>query len=146
MNPKRDDVNATLWRTIQEQELEDDVAELEAMSDEDLDRYIADNGGDPAGIRRRGLELVKRLEAQRATREADVKKLEALRDEAAAHRTGPRLSRAELLTRLEAARNDPRFQAPVATMFQKKRPEASTDDELQSLLAAIELLAKLGQG
>jgi hypothetical protein len=146
MNPKREDENVALWRTLQEQELEDDVAELEAMSDEELDRHIADNGGDPEGIRRRGAELVKRLEAQHVAREADAKKLEAFRAEAAARRRAPLLPRDVLLARLEAARNDPRFQAPVATMFQKKRPEASTDEELQSLVDAIELLAKLGQG
>jgi hypothetical protein len=146
MNPKRDDVNVTLWRTLQEQELDDDVAELEAMSDEELDKYIADNGGDPAAIRQRGVKLARRLEAQHAERDVDEKKLEALRAEAASRRSAPLLPRKELLARLEAARNDPRFAAPVATMFQKKKPEASTDEELQSLIDAIELLAKLGKG
>jgi len=144
MNPKRDDV--ALWHAIQEAELDDDVAELEAMSDAELDKYIADNGGDPAGIRRRGVELVKEITAKQAAREADAKKLEAFRSEAAARRTAPLLPRDELLARLKVARNDPRFQSPVATMFQKKQPEASTDEELQSLVDAIELLAKLGQG
>jgi hypothetical protein len=144
MNPKRDDV--ALWHAIQEAELDDDVAELEAMSDDELDAYIAANGGDPAGIRRRGVELVKELAAKQAARESAVKKLEAFRIEAAARRSAPLLPRAELLARLAAARNDPRFQSPVATMFQKKQPEASTDEELQSLVDAIELLAKLGPG
>ena len=68
-----------------------------------------------------------------------------LRAEAAKLRQGPRLDRAQLLARLDAARKDPRFEEPVATLFQKKAPEASTDDELQALVDAIELLSKAGK-
>jgi hypothetical protein len=33
--------------------------------------------------------------------------------------------------------------APAAVLFQKKTPEASTDEELEGLLRDLELLAKL---
>jgi hypothetical protein len=73
------------------------------------------------------------------------KKVEDFRAVAAAKRTAPRekLSREELWKRVESARNDPRFAAPVAALFRSKTPEASTDEELQALLDQIELLAKL---
>jgi hypothetical protein len=47
------------------------------------------------------------------------------------------------VARIDRARNDPRFTAPVAALFRSKTPEASTDEELQALLDQIELLAKL---
>jgi hypothetical protein len=137
---------AALWRTLKEQEIEDDIEEISAMSDEALDRYIASEGGDPAAIRARGKALGERLAAQQERWKGEVTaKLEALRAEAASLRQRPRLSRGELLARLEVARKDPRFQEPVATLFQKKGPEASTDAELQALVDAIELLSKTGQ-
>jgi hypothetical protein len=137
---------AALWRTLREQEIEDDIDEISAMSSEELDKYIAAEGGDPAGIRARGKALGEKLAAQQQAWKVEMtEKLEALRAEAATLRQRPRLPRADLLAHLEAARKDPRFEAPVATLFQKKAPEASTDEELQALLDAIELLSKVGQ-
>ena len=144
MSAKKDP--AALWRTLKEQEIEDDIEEISLMSDEELDQYIASEGGDPAAIRARGKALGERLVAkQEAWKTETIEKLDALRAEAASLRQQPRLSRAELLARLDAARNDPRFGEPVATLFQKKAPEASTDEELQALVDAIALLSKTGQ-
>jgi hypothetical protein len=141
---KRDPLD--LWRAIKEQELDDDLAEIEAMSEAEVDKYIADNGGDPKAIRASGRALAERLLSQRlAWQEVMAEKLEAFRTEAAAAQRGPRLPRPELLARLERARQNPRFAAPVAMLFQKKTPEASTDAELQALIDAIDLLAKLEQ-
>lgn len=146
MSGKQGRDGVALWRAIKEQEVEDDIAEIEAMSDEELDCHISDNGGDPKAIRARGQALAKSLLARQQAWQGEVlAKLEALRAEAAARRELPRLPRAELLARLETARKDPRFEAPVTTLFQKKALEASSDEELQSLLDAIELLAKSGQ-
>jgi hypothetical protein len=141
---KRDPV--ALWRAIKDAEIDDDIEEISSMSDEDLDRYIASEGGDPAAIRARGKALGEKLLAKRQAWKTEMtEKLEALRAEAAVLRQRPRLARAELLARLEVARKDPRFHEPVATLFQKKAPEASTDEELQALVDAIELLSKTGQ-
>jgi hypothetical protein len=142
MTRKRDDV--ALWRAIKQSEVDDDLAEIEAMSDAELDKYISDNGGDPEGIRARGQALAERLLAKRLDWQTEaVEKLEAFRADAALRSQGPLLPRATLLARLDAARQDPRFAAPVAVLFQKKGPEASTDQELQALLDAIDLLAKI---
>jgi hypothetical protein len=139
---KRDPVE--LWRVLEEQAALDDLEEIEAMSDEELDAHITANGGDPKKIRADGEALAKALMAQRDANRAMAERLEAFRTEAAAHvRSRPALPRAALLARLDAARKDPRFAEPVAMLFQKKTAEASTDAELQALVDSIDLLSKI---
>jgi hypothetical protein len=60
---KRDAV--ALWRALGEGDVEDDVQEILAMSDAELDRYIESNGGDPAAIRASGAALAKELLGRR---------------------------------------------------------------------------------
>jgi hypothetical protein len=137
---------AALWKAIQDSEVEDDIEEILAMSDAELDGYIRANGGDPVAIGAAGEALAKELleRSERLAWHGDARKeLEAFRAVAAASRSGEPLPRPELLRRLAAARTDPRFATPVATLFHKKTVEASTDLELQALLDQIELLAKL---
>jgi len=135
-----------LAKVILDQEAQDDLDEILAMSDADLDAYIAKNGGDPQAIRASAAPLVAELleRRERLAWHGDMeKKLDAFRATAEASRTTAKLPREEILRRLEIARRSPRFTAPVATLFQKKTAEASTDEELQALLDEIELLAKL---
>jgi hypothetical protein len=146
MSPKQKP--PSLWKTLKEAEIQDDVDEILAMSEADLDAYITANGGDPAKIAARGEALAKELDARRdrlAWHGDMEKKLATFRAKATATVTAPRekLSRAELFARIETARNDPRFSAPVAALFRSKTPEASTDEELQALLDQITLLAGL---
>ena len=136
-----------LWKAIKESEVQDDVDEVLAMSDAELDAFISSHGGDPK-LRARGEALAKELEArnERLAWHGDMeKKLTSVRAAATALRSAPRepLSRKDLLDRVALARKDPRFNAPVAALFRNKTPEASTDEELQALLDQIELLAKL---
>ncbi|MGO8995143.1 MAG: hypothetical protein ACLQVI_17650 [Polyangiaceae bacterium] len=138
---KRD--GAALYRALQEQEALDDLDEIEAMSDEQLDQYVTANGGDPKAIRARGKAHAEAMLERSTANQAVLERLEAFREQAAAHRSGPPLPRVALLARLETARQDPRFAAPVAMLFQKKTAEACTDAELQALVDSIELLAKL---
>lgn len=136
----------SLWLTLKEQAAADDLDEILAMSDAELDASIAKEGGDPAAIRARGAALAKELDERRtatAWHADEAAKHEAFRATAAAHKSKTVLPRAELMARLNAARNNPKFAAPVATLFQKKTEEAATDEELQDLLDRIELLAKL---
>ena len=139
---------ASVWKAIQDASAEDDAEEILAMSDEQLDAFIAKNGGDPAKIGAAGDALGKELKAQRmrlAWHDDMENKLGEVRASVKAARAAPRpeLSRAELRARIDRARNDPRFAAPVAAMFRSKTPEASTNEELEALLDQIELLAKL---
>ncbi len=139
---------ATLWKAIQDSELQDDVDEILAMSDAELDAYLTAHGGDPAKLRADGEALAKELDARhdRLAWHGEMdKKLDDFRAVVATTRAAPRpkLSRDELLARLKSARADARFAAPVAALFRDKTPEASTDEELLALLDQIELLAKL---
>ena len=141
---KRD--GAALWRALREQKIEDDLGEIEAMTDAELDAYITANGGDPKAIREAGAEAAREgiARRERLAWHGDMeKKLDAFRATAEASRSKVKLPRTEILARLEVARKNPRFAAPVAMLFQKKTFEASTDEELQALLDQIELLAKL---
>jgi hypothetical protein len=116
------------------------------MSDAELDAYVSANGGDPAAIRSKTEALVKTLveSRERLPWHGEMEsKLAAFRTMAEANRSRTPLPRAELLDRLKVARNNPRFAAPAAALFQKKTSEASTDEELQAMLDELELLAKL---
>jgi hypothetical protein len=143
MNRKRSDLN--LLKAIRDSEADDDVHEVMAMSEAELDAYIRANGGDPDAIGAAGEALAKEMLAKQERNAPVHARLDAFRALAAEQRSRPRekLSRGDLIDRLKAARNDPCFDAPVAALFRDKSPEASTDEELWALLDQIELLAKL---
>jgi hypothetical protein len=141
---------ATLWKAIKDSEVQDDVDEILAMSDAELDAHLAANGADPAKIRADGEALAKELDARhhrlawQDEARAKLERFQTLAAAAAARTAGrPKLPRAELLARLERARTDARFTSPVTVAFRNRKPEASTDEELQTLLDEIDLLAEL---
>jgi hypothetical protein len=126
---------------------DDDMEEILRMTPEAIDAELREHGGDPAAIRARGDALAKELAAEhdRNAWKYDVrKKLDAVRaaDADIAAKRVP-LPRAEILSRLDAARKSPRFAAPVAALFRDRKAEESTDEELQQLLEEVELLMKL---
>jgi len=136
----------TLWRTLKEQEAQDDLDEILAMSDAELDSYIDENGGDAKAIRARGAALAEELllhRKEKAWHGEMGAELESFRKKAEARRITETLSRDDLLKRIEIARNKPRFATQVATLFQKKTKEAATDEELRDLLEQMELLGML---
>jgi hypothetical protein len=127
---------------------EDDaaLAEIKAMSEEELDASIRADGGDPDAIGERGARLAEELLARRKRLRWQAKARGDMDAALAKMREAPRtpaLPRAELIARLEAARSDPRFAAPVTAAFRKRPAEESTDDELRRLLDEIEMLRKL---
>jgi hypothetical protein len=145
--PKKKRTDAELWTAIEDMAAEDEMERIAALSEEELDAELRADGFDPEAIGARGEALAKELLASRerlAWQKEMHEKLAAFREVAAASRTKEKLPRAEIRRRLDVARADPRFAAPVAALFQKKTEEASTDEELQALLDQIELLAKLG--
>jgi hypothetical protein len=135
-----------LLAAIEQAEADDDLAELAAMSPAELDASIRADGGDPEAIRARGLRLVEEL-MERRERLAWQAKARGDMQSAFAKMAGapktPKLPRRELLDRIEAARSDGRFQAPLAAAFRKRTAEESTDDELRRLLDEIEMLRML---
>ena len=85
--------DSQLWKSIKDSEFLDDVDEVLAMSDADLDAYLAKHGADPAKIRADGEALAKDLQARhdRLAWHGDMeKKLDRVRADAAARRTAPR--------------------------------------------------------
>ena len=122
MTTKRNNPGS-LWRTLQEEAAADDLEEILAMSETELDAYITKEGGDPVGIRARGAAHAKALD-ERLTTKAWHDEMEAkherFRDVAAANKSTTLLPRDVLLQRLGAARNNPRFSERVATLFQKE--------------------------
>jgi hypothetical protein len=135
-----------LLAAIQQAEADDDLAEIEAMSPDELNASIRADGGDPEAIGARGAKLAEELLARRkrlrwqAKAHGDMGRAFAKMQEAP--RT-PALPRAELLARIEAARVDARFRGSIAAAFRKRTADESTDDELRGLLDEIEMLRKL---
>lgn len=146
MSGKKKDARA-IWARMAVEKNNDDMEEILRMTPEEIDAELRARCGDPAAIRARGEALAKELEAARGPAEwkYDVrKKVEAVRaaDADVAARRVP-MARAEIVKRLAAARQSPRFAAPVAALFRERKEEESTDEELQRLLEEIELLMKL---
>ena len=144
MSEKRD--ARDLRKALREQALEDDVDEVTAMSDEALDRFIDAHGGDAKEIRASSQAFAAELMERRkrlAWHGEMEEKLASFRKKADEARIRQKLPRKELLARLELARNDPRWAAPIAALFSKKSTERATDEELTAMLEEIELLAKL---
>src|SRR4051794_21008364 len=100
MTSKRD--GRGLWKALKDQVAHDDLDDVLAMSDAELDQYIAPNGGDPPASRASGAALAKGLLERRPALawQSDMKtKLESFRKtaEALRTRTNEKLPREELL-------------------------------------------------
>jgi hypothetical protein len=135
-----------LLAAIEQSEADDDLAEIEAMSPAELDASIRAEGGDPEGIRARGVRLIEELmeRRQRLAWQAKARgDMEGAFAKMAEAPKTPKLPRPELLAKIEAARSDGRFKAPLAAAFRKRTAEESTDDELRRLLDEIEMLRML---
>jgi hypothetical protein len=146
MTSEKKRTDEELLAAIERAGADGDLAEIEAMSPAALDASIRADGGDPEGIAARGLRLVEELTLRRkrlawqAKAHGDMHG--ALGKMAEAPKT-PKLPRDELLKRVNAARADGRFHAPIAAAFRKRTAEESTDEELRGLLDEIEMLRML---
>ena len=134
-----------LLEAIEEMEMEDALDDVKKMSDEEVSRSIAADGGDPKAIGARGAALAATLLERRKRQVWQVdphEKLEAARakigeiEKASASR--PRLSRAAMIARIDEARRDATFAAKLAA--RKGGTDEATDDELDDLLRQLEIL------
>ena len=129
-------------KAMREGQLDDLVDEIDAMTPEEVDRLLAEHGGDPAGTARRAdaqIDAIKERSARLSWQDEARAKLAASRAEFAAVRAKrPKLPRAELLARLSAAGATPRLGAPVAAFFRKRTTAEMTDEELEALLDEVE--------
>jgi hypothetical protein len=135
-----------LLEAIDQAAADDDLAEIAALTSEQVDATIRAQGGDPEAIGARGAQLARELlerrkrlawqgEARRGLEAAQAKMAQAPRT--------PKLPRPELLARLAAAQKDARFSAPIAAAFRKRTAQESSDEELRRLLDEIEMLRML---
>jgi len=137
-----------VWEAIERQAAEDEMDRIQALSSEDLDRELREQGVDPEKVRNEGLELVKRLSERRQAMRWQADAAEGLERERAriaritAALRAEHLSREALLARIEIARNHPRFASPVAVMFRNKTDTPPTDEELLGILAELTALGE----
>ena len=141
-------LEAARWR--------EEAEAIDAMSGDEVDAELRSFGGDPAQIRAKGAALAARLHKEHTGEtltptstttplawEANAQaKLDDVRRLAGTVRK-TKLPRADLLAKVDAARSDPRFKQKVGALFRKRTPEESSDEELETILEAIELLAKI---
>lgn len=139
-------------KATEEQRWREEALAIEAMTSDEVDAELRAAGGDPAKIRAEGEALAKRLHAERvsahdaplpwvAKANARLEEVRAMVAVGTVRKT--KLSRGELLAKVDEARNDPRFAKPVAALFRKRSAEESSDAELEALLEAMELLGAI---
>jgi hypothetical protein len=136
------------WDAIREAALDDLADEIDAMTSEEVDALLNAHGGDAAGTRRRAGAQMAAIQERQARlgdwqAEAQAKLAAARATFAAVRGRRPKLTRPELIARIEAAKNDPRFGQPVATFFRKRATSETTDEELEAFLDEIEALREL---
>ena len=138
-------------KALEEARWREEAEAIEAMSGAEVDAELRSFGGDPAQIRAKGAALAARLHEEHTGEaittplawEANAQaKLDEVRRLAGTVRK-TKLPRAELLAKVDAARNDPRFTKKVGALFRKRTEEESSDEEHETILEAIELLAKI---
>jgi hypothetical protein len=130
-----------LWTALEDLAAEVEAERIKAMSDTELDDELRADGLDPAKVRAEGAAFAKALfdrrerEQKAAERQAQMQS----RLEERAARRG-KLSKDELVKRIEIARNDPRLAQKVAVGFRNRDTNAATVPELESMLEEIEEL------
>jgi hypothetical protein len=142
-------------KAIEDAEFRGEAERIAAMSSDEVDAELRAEGGDPAKIRARGAALAAKLLAERTKTEDEdeselpwaararerLEEVRRMANEAAARKT--KLPRVELMARVNAARNSPRFAQPVASLFRKRTPEQMSDEELEATLESLGLLADI---
>ena len=126
--------------------LDDDV-----LSDDyalaEVEKELKEAGADPDELGRWGAALAGDLKKKRrlAWQEEAKKTRDAMQAKLASRTPVAALPRAELIARIEAARRDPRLQAPVAMAARNLAGDVS-DEELRQIVEDLEALALLAGG
>lgn len=143
--PKNEDDALRLFT----ESLADDTL-TDRVSADEFDQDLRDAGGDPAAIGKRGAALVQALLEKRrlAWQDAARSKQETFRSRAAERGAAarPRRTREAKLSSINAYRADPAMGNAVTVSFRKRKPEESTDEELDEMLDELELLHEMKKG
>jgi hypothetical protein len=139
--------DAETWAAIENARDDQDAREIAAMSSEEVDKELREDGFDPAAVRARGAAFVEKLRERHArlgwqagAREK-LERVQALANQRKGKYAS--LPRAELLARIATAKSDPRFSGQVAMMFRKRGEGESSDEVLAELLEKLDVLAEL---
>jgi hypothetical protein len=127
------------------------AAELERIKNLSADEVAAEvlaDGGDPGAIGARGAALAAAMMPERQLEWTDraAKRSAAMDERIGAWPVFATMSRADMEARVETARRDARFSAPVVSAYRKRGEGELTDDELRALLEEIEVLRRLHGG
>jgi hypothetical protein len=131
----------------EEDRMEDEAARIAKMSDGEAAAEMRAAGGDPDAIGKRGAAFVEGLLRGEPAWKAKAKARAAVAHEAIAKvpKTPATMPRAEVLARIDAARKNPRFSAPVAAFFRKRKPEETSDAELREMLDELNQLEAIAR-
>ncbi len=134
--------NADLWRALDA--VDGDLLDADYPASL-VDEEIRDVGRDPEEVAHRGAVLVAEIENQHrlAWQVAARQKLTEMRSRVGGVVTSVSSVREELLARLEALRAHPRVRGQLSLAFRKRKPEESTDADLQTLVEDMEALLAL---
>jgi hypothetical protein len=113
---------------------EDELEELEKMTDEEVSAAIAKDGGDPVAIGKRGADLAAQLIERRERIQWQLEARAKL--DTAAGVVKAKRSRAEMKEAIEKARTD----EGVSLAALEGRVDEASDEELEELLVHIEIL------
>jgi hypothetical protein len=145
-----------LLDAVHKMALDDELARIDEMSDEELEAEMktledaSGKTGDPEGTKKRGaafvadeIEYQKQLAA--LIEQAVAELTRALTAAAAAPKT-PALPRKELDKRLDAVvERAPRLDSALQIAFQKRAREKASDEELRSVIDALERLEAIAR-
>ena len=127
-----------VWKALEELAATDEMDRIIALTDGELDAELRDSGFDPAKVRADGVAFVATL-FERRDREAKAEDELGHARARLAQRTARRgtLSREELRTRIEVARNSPRLEHRVMVAFRNRDTAEATVPELEAHLGTV---------
>ena len=134
--------NEDIWMAIEK--IDDDLLDLQ-LPIAIVEDVVQQAGGDPGALVREGEAFVAKLKEERrlAWQVTARQRGETFARNLARKPVPATMSRADLIGRLNEARSDSKFGAPVVIAFRKRSPESSSDEELRALLEDIESLRAL---
>lgn len=137
-----------VWQTLEARAAEDELARVDDLTGEELDRELLGAGLDAGRLGTDGAALAAQLLARRdrLSWQAEAQaRLDHVRATVARRDPRARRSRPELLAGIAAARSSPHLAQPVAVMFRNRSAEEASDEELEALLEELEALAEHGR-
>ncbi len=145
MTTQRKPSAAKEWKAIENgSESEAEMDRILGLSDDALSAELTAAGFDVPALDATNAAFIEGLKQSRDMHGDAADRLRRARARLASrHARRDKLDRATLLSRIETARNDPRFSAPAAILFRNRETREATDEELSQFLDTLEALADI---